>query len=127
MLKAFSFINFFEFVATVYSRYSAVHTVCSCLKNKSIVKLEKVAILSFTYLFVFYYYLLTLFYYNYSYFFSFTFFKLPCEQRQHFRGMSENVASARRVFSSTLVRMVRIGSYAPDSVSPCFNTKLMIT
>ena len=37
-------------------------------------KLEKVAILSFTYLFVFYYYLLTLFYYNYSYFsFTFTF------------------------------------------------------
>ena len=88
MLKTFSFINFFEFVDTVYSRYSAVHTVCWCLKNKSIVKLEKVAILSFTYLFVFYYYLLTLFYYNYSYFFSFTFFKLPCEQRQHFRGIS---------------------------------------
>ena len=72
-------------------------------------KLEKVAILSFTYLFVFCYYLLTLFYYNYSYF-SFTFtFLTP--------------------FSSTYthVRIVRTGSYSPDNVSPCFNTKLMIT
>ena len=80
MLKTFSFINFFEFVDTVYSRYSAVHTVCSCLKNKSIVKLEKVAILSFTYLFVFYYYLWTLFYYNYSYFFPSPFLSYPASR-----------------------------------------------
>ena len=38
--------NFFEFADTVYSRYSAVYTACSYLKkNKSIIKLEKVAFL----------------------------------------------------------------------------------